>query len=215
MNRSQWAALAGAGLLLVGALVVRERSEPSGGERAASRPAAAGPSLAGPSLAELRAAADLAPCPAGLGPELPALQLPCLGGGPDVDLRAAVPGRPTLVNVWATWCAPCVDEVPELVDLSARAGDRLSVVGVLTEDPARNGLEFARQFGVRYPSVVDEQGDLKRGISPGLPVTLFLDADGRVVHTERGAFADRAEVDGLVRQHLGVDLSRVATEPAT
>jgi thiol-disulfide isomerase/thioredoxin len=35
-----------------------------------------------------------------------------------VDLRSAAPGRPTLVNLWATWCAPCVDEVPELVDLS-------------------------------------------------------------------------------------------------
>jgi len=211
VNGSQWAALAGVGLLLAGALVVRDRSEaadvaaPGGTGVPASEQAR-------PDLAALRAAADLAPCPAGLGAELPDLVLPCLGGGPDVALRSAPPGRPTLVNVWATWCAPCVDEVPELVDLHARAGNRLAVVGVLTEDPAGNGLEFARQLGVRYPSVVDEQGELKRAVSPAVPVTLFLDAQGRVVHTKRGPFADRAEVDGLIRQHLDVELP-VGPEP--
>jgi len=209
VNRTQWAALAGVVLLLVAALVVRERSDRDGAAAVVREQAT------GPTLSSLREAAELAPCPAGLGPELPELVLPCLGGGPDVDLRSAAPGRPTLVNVWATWCPPCVDEVPELVDLSARAGDRLSVVGVLTEDPARNGLEFARQFGMRYPSLVDEQGDLKRAVSPAVPVTLFLDPEGRVVHSKRGPFADRAEVDGLVLQHLGLDLSDAAAQPVT
>ena len=211
MNRTQWAALAGVGLMLVGALVVRQRSEAGAGSTQTRTQSS---TQTGPDLAALRDAADLAPCPAGLGPELPDLVLPCLGGGPDVDLTSAAPGRPTLVNVWATWCPPCVDEVPELVDLSARAGDSLSVVGVLTQDPASNGLEFSRQFGVRYPSLLDEQGELRYAVSSqAVPVTLFLDAQGRVVHTKRGPFADRAEVDGLVRQHLGVDLADAA--PAT
>ena len=206
MNRAQWAALAGVGLLLAGALVVRDRSEAADRSQAAGGGVAA-TAQARPDLVALRVAADLTPCPAGLGPELPDLVLPCLGGGPDVDLRSAPPGRPTLVNVWATWCPPCIDEVPELVDLSARAGDQVAVVGVLTQDPARNGLEFSRQFGVRYPSLLDEQGELRYAVSSTVPVTLFLDAQGRVVHTKRGPFADRAEVDGLVRQHLGVDLA--------
>jgi thiol-disulfide isomerase/thioredoxin len=209
VNRSQWAALAGVGLLLAGALVVRERAEqpspaPTGADSRQEQ-----------RLVELREAAGLAPCPAGLGPQLPDLVLPCLGGGPDVDLTSAPPGRPTLVNVWATWCPPCVDEVPELVDLSTRAGDRLAVVGVLTEDTEGNGLEFARQMGVRYPSLVDEQGDLKRSLSRAVPVTLFLDAQGRVAHSKRGPFADRAEVDSLVRQHLGLDLTSDPTDPTT
>ena len=192
LSRSQVLALAGVVVLLAGAVALRDRDRESAPARL--------------DLAPVRTAAALQPCPAGLGPELPALVLPCLGGGPDVDVRSAAPGRPTLVNVWATWCAPCVDEVPELVDLSTRAGDRLAVVGVLTQDPMTNGLEFSRQYGVRYPSLVDEQGDLRYAVSQAVPVTLFLDAQGRVVHTRRGPFADRAELDGLVREHLGVDL---------
>lgn len=191
MRRSQWIALLGAVLLLVGAFLVPDR-----------RPEAA----AGPELARLRQAAALAPCPPGLGPDVPDLVLPCLGGGPDVDLRAAAPGRPTLVNIWGTWCPPCVDEVPDLVAFAERAGDRVGLVGVLTQDPARNGLEFARQFGMRYPSVVDDQGEVFRAFRPGPPVTLFLDAQGRVVHKRSGKFTDVAEIEALVAQHLGVRL---------
>jgi thiol-disulfide isomerase/thioredoxin len=192
VNRTQWAALAGAAVLLAGAFVVRAQSSPE----------PTGPGA--PDLAPLRAAAALEPCPPGLGPELPDLVLPCLGGGPDVDLQAAPPGRPTLVNVWATWCPPCVEEVPDLVEFAERADGRVGLVGVLTQDPARNGLEFARQFGVRYPSLVDDQGEVFRAFRPGPPVTLFLDAQGRVVHKRSGKFTDVAEIEALVAEHLGV-----------
>ncbi len=191
MRRSQWAALAGVAVLLAGAFVVRAQDQP--------RPDT-------PSLAPLREAAALAPCPRGLGPDVPALVLPCLGGGPDVDLRAAAPGRPTLVNVWATWCPPCVEEVPDLVAFADEAGGRVGLVGVLTQDPQRNGLEFARQLGMRYPSVVDDQGEVFRAFRPGPPVTLFLDAQGRVVHKRSGRFKDVAEIEALVAEHLGVRL---------
>ncbi len=192
MNRTQVAALGGVALLLAGALVVRA----GGGS-------AAGPD---PRLVELRATADLDPCPAGLGPELPELVLPCLGGGPDVDLRSAPPGRPTLVNIWATWCPPCVEEVPDLAAFADKAGDRVAVVGVLTQDPATNGLEFARQYGMRWPSVVDDAGEVLRAFRPGPPVTLFLDAQGRVVHRRSGKFTDVAEIEALVAEHLGVQV---------
>lgn len=195
MRPSQWAALAGVGVVLAAAMVVGDRTGDA-------QPGA----VDDPELVALREAADLAPCPAGLGPELPDLVLPCLGGGPDVELRSAPPGRPTLVNVWATWCPPCVDEVPDLVDFADRAGDRVRLVGVLTQDPAANGLEFARQFDVHYPSVVDDSGEVFRAFRPGPPVTLFLDAQGRVVHRKSGKFTDAAELDALVAEHLGVTL---------
>jgi thiol-disulfide isomerase/thioredoxin len=191
MRRTQWAALAGVAVLLAGAFLVRE-SEP--------------PTPPGPDLSPLRVRAGLAPCPPGLGPELPDLVLPCLGGGPDVTLHAAGPGRPTLVNVWATWCPPCVQEVPDLVAFADAAQGRVGVVGVLTQDPARNGLEFARQYGVRYPSVVDDQGEVFRAFRPGPPVTLFLDAEGRVVHKRSGKFTDVAEIRALVAEHLDVQV---------
>ncbi len=193
MTRSQWAALLGVGLLLSGAFVVRAQRE-------------AAPDPVDARVAALQEAVELDPCPAGLGPELPDLVLPCLDGGPDVELTAAAPGRPTLVNIWATWCPPCVEEVPDLVAFAERAGDRVGIVGVLTQDPAANGLEFARQFDMTWPSVVDDDGAVFRAFRPGPPVTLFLDADGRVLHTKSGKFADAAELEALVAEHLGVVL---------
>jgi cytochrome c biogenesis protein CcmG/thiol:disulfide interchange protein DsbE len=190
LSRSQWWALLGIGLLLAAAVLLREE------------PAPAAPAT--PDLSALRTAASLEPCPAGLGPAMPDVVLPCLGGGPDVELRAQAPGRPMLVNVWASWCAPCADEVPELVAFHERAGDRVGLVGVLTTDVLSRGLAFSRDFGMRYPSLVDDDGDVLRAFQPGPPVTLFLDAEGRVVHRRSGAFRDLAELEGLVAEHLGV-----------
>ena len=157
-------------------------------------------------LAELREDAALAPCPAGLGDDVPDLVLPCLGGGDDVDLRAAAPGRPTLVNVWASWCGPCVREVPLLAEVSARAGDRLGLVGVLTQDSLPSALTFAATTGMRWPSVVDDDGTVMRAYSPGPPVTLFVTAGGDVAHVERGEVTAVAELEALVAEHLGLQL---------
>jgi thiol-disulfide isomerase/thioredoxin len=191
------------GLLAVGALLVAAFAVRADREQAA--PVTAAP-VAAVDLAPLRARAGLAPCPAGLGPALPELVLPCLGGGPDVALASGAPGRPMLVNVWATWCPPCVAEVPELVAFADKAGDRVGLLGVLTQDTQRNGLEFAREFGMRYPNVVDDDGAVLRAFQPGPPVTLFLDAKGQVVHRESGAFTDLAEIEALVAEHLGVQV---------
>lgn len=201
MKAPRAAALALAGLLLAGAFALGQR-----GEDAVVTPGPVDVASADDGLAELRAAADLAPCPAGLGPAFPELVLPCLGGGPAVDLRAAGPGRPTLVNVWGSWCGPCAEEMPDLVAFAERAGDRVGLVGVLTTDTQQRGLAFSRDFGMSWPSVVDDDGTVLRAFLPGPPVTLFLDADGAVVHRKAGKFTDLAELEALVAEHLGVQL---------
>ncbi len=175
--------------------------------RGADQPSAA----ADPALASLGAAAALQPCPSGAGSGLPAVTLPCLGGGPAVPLAAAGTGRPMVVNVWATWCSPCVREVPEFVDLARDSAGRLDVLGVLTEDDARNGLEFAGQFGMHYPSVLDDDATVLRRVSPGPPVTLFLDAQGQVRHVQRGQIKDAQTLRALVRDHLGVQVPTLST----
>jgi thiol-disulfide isomerase/thioredoxin len=154
----------------------------------------------------LRAAVALPSCPSGLGQSLPDLTLPCLTDGSDARIDQPGPGMPMLVNVWGTWCPPCVREVPLLVDLVEQAQGALTVVGVLTQDTPVNGLEFARQFGVNYTSVLDDDGTVMRAYSPGPPVTLFLSADGQVRHVKRGEFTDATELRTLLQQHLGVAL---------
>jgi thiol-disulfide isomerase/thioredoxin len=157
-------------------------------------------------LVGLRAEARLDPCPSGLGRELPDLVLPCLGGGDEVRLRDPGPGRPLLVNAWGSWCEPCRREVPALVALRERAAGKVDVVGVLTQDDLGKGLEFSRDFGIRYPSLVDDDGAFFRTFSKGPPVTAFVTADGRVTHVELGEVTDVEELVALVRRHLGVAL---------
>ena len=164
-------------------------------------------------VGSLQRAAQLAPCPPGLGPELPDVTLPCLGGGKPVVLRGAAPGVPTLVNVWGSWCRPCVAEVPELVAFAEKAAGRVTVVGVDTEDDPVNALTFAAQHGMHYASVVDDDKHVLRKAGPGgqpvavgPPVTLFLEASGRVAYRHRGQFHSLAEIEQLVAAHLGVRL---------
>lgn len=157
-------------------------------------------------LGPLRAAAHLAPCPAGLGPEVPDVTLPCLGGGKSVALRSAPPGVPTLVNVWAAWCRPCVAEVPELVAFADKAKGRIAVVGVDTEDDPKDALTFAAQHGMRYPSLVDDDKHVLLTVASGPPVTLLLDASGHIVASRHGQFHSLAEVEKFVASHLGITL---------
>jgi len=158
-----------------------------------------------PALAAARVAAALPGCPQGLTTDLPAEVLPCYAGGPGVQVSAA-PGRPMLVNLWATWCAPCVDEVPELVRFAAAAGDRVGVVGVVHEDSPESVYAFARQFGINYPLVRDDAGGVLRRYGGGPPRTLLVAADGSIAHVQVGAFRNLAQLEDAVATHLGVRL---------
>ncbi len=112
--------------------------------------------------------------------ELPALRLPCLGTGPPVDL-AALAGRPTVVNVWASWCGPCRREMPGMQQVYREHGGDVRFLGVSTRDNPQAAAAFVEDLGVTYPQVIDQDGRLVRHLSaPGLPVTLVLDAQGRV-----------------------------------
>ena len=156
-------------------------------------------------LAALRTAAALAPCPTGIG-DVPHLVLPCLGGGPEVVLDSGPSGTPTLVNVYGSWCGPCQDEMPVLADFATRAKGKVAIVGVDTEDEPRLALLFAKDVGQSWAAVQDDDGKLLRHYASGPPITLFVDAAGKVVSVHRGPFKDLAALTAEVTKRLGVAL---------
>jgi len=155
--------------------------------------------------------AALEPCPeqpdrAAEGDEtLPALTLPCPGGG-SLDLGRA-PGVPTVVNLWASWCGPCREELPLMQDLADAAGDQLSVVGVVSKDGAPQAASFAADAGATFPSAFDGDGELMAELGLGaLPYTYLLDADGGIAYVQVGQIDSLDELRSLVAEHLGVTL---------
>jgi thiol-disulfide isomerase/thioredoxin len=153
----------------------------------------------------LQACPEQADEPAAAGGALPALSFACPGGG-ELDLARA-PGTPTLVNLWGSWCGPCREELPLLQELADGAGDRVRVLGVISKDGVPQAESFAADAGVTFPSAFDGEGELMADLGlNGLPYTAFLDADGRLVHSELGPVASEDELRGLVAEHLGVQL---------
>lgn len=119
--------------------------------------------------------------------------------GRKVALPAAWAGRPTLVNLWATWCAPCLKEMPDLQAFAAQQGPAgVRVVGIALDDAAAV-RDFLRAHGIRYPVLVDAPGPADAGVRLGnpagvLPYSVLVSAEGRVLKTRIGPFEDAAGI---------------------
>ena len=127
---------------------------------------------------------------------LPSAALTCLGTGP-ARAADAGDGRPTVVNLWASWCAPCVREMPLLQRTADRAGAGVRFLGVDTEDERDSAAGLLTATGVRYEQYDDPDGDVRDAVrAVGLPVTLVFDARGREVARRfgeiRGSWLDDA-----------------------
>lgn len=146
--------------------------------------------------------------PAGLrvarrGDAMPLLSLSGLDGKP-LRLPVAFAGRPLVINLWASWCGPCVREMPEL-DRYARqhAANGAQVVGIALDDAAavRN---FLQRVPVRYPILLDTPGPSDAGVRLGnpkgvLPYSVLIGADGRLLKQKIGPFGE-GEIEQWVPQ---------------
>jgi cytochrome c biogenesis protein CcmG/thiol:disulfide interchange protein DsbE len=134
--------------------------------------------------------------------DAPAFDLPRLDKGGNVSL-ASLKGKPAVINFWASWCAPCKDEVPVLEETWRKHGrDGLVVLGIDSQDFKGDARKFARENGISYPIVHDGPGDTMRSYDlTGLPETYFLDREGKLVcgHIVGGVHVND-EIEGKFRQ---------------
>ena len=187
--RRAWAALLVAGLLAAGC--TGDDPAPAPGPAPAT---VALPGCPGPGPASTSAGA------------LPDLDLPCLDGGPGLALRRLT-GTPTVVNLWASWCGPCKDELPAFARLDQDAGTRVRVLGVASRDVSEESARLAGALALPFPSLEDRSGDLGRLLRRnGLPVTVFVRADGSVAEAYLGRPLTDATLRAKVRTLLGVDV---------
>lgn len=209
----RWAALAIAGaVLLSGCSALRPPGSESGSLRSNVE-------VDTPELRAAKARTELPDCEPGTGERvdggLPDVTLPCLGGGPDVNLSSL--RGPMVINVWAAWCTPCRRELPIYEEFHQRHGDKVKVLGIDFQDTQPGAaLELARETGVSYPQLADPNTDISLAEPlpniPGMPGIIFVDEDGVVVD-ERGTprvvfyeIKDLPDLERLVAEHLGIEL---------
>jgi thiol-disulfide isomerase/thioredoxin len=181
--------------LVVTTAVVVGFFQARGGDRA---PRAAGGPL---SLAEVSKPA------AGAPPELAALHRRVNelrpGGAKAFDAQlSALRGHPVVVNMWASWCAPCQFELPFLQREAMRRGARVAFLGVNVKDQRGAARRMAARYPMPYPSFEDPRGNLSaRFHAKGLPTTVFYDARGKLVIVHQGFFPSQATLAAAIDRY--------------
>lgn len=124
--------------------------------------------------------------------------------GPPVRVEELAGGEPLVVNFFASWCGPCVREMPDFEAVHSRRGGDVRFLGVSLQDSAAAATELIEQTGVTYDVARDDSGELFRAVGGfSMPTTVFLDADGDIVDIHGGELSQRdleARIDRLLQR---------------
>ncbi|QSR29527.1 redoxin [Nocardioides sp. S5] len=127
--------------------------------------------------------------------------------GGDVDL-ADLRGKPVVVNVWASWCPPCITEQPDLNEAVGELGDRVAFVGLNIRDASPEDAQaYVRDLEVPYPSIYSADGaallPFAGTLTPrSIPSTVVLDAEGRIAASVNGRIPTTQTLVSLVEAVL-------------
>lgn len=130
-----------------------------------------------------------------------------INNGIEVDALKQVPSLSieeiktefVILNLWASWCIPCQNEVDELLKISEQSN--ITVIGILVDDSASNGREFIKDNKITYKNVLEEEESdivLSQFSWTGIPTTLVLDRNLSILHTLNGEITAN-EIIGLTK----------------
>lgn len=135
----------------------------------------------------------------------PDIEIECLQG--DEVLKLNEIKGPFILAIWASWCMPCREEMPYLQAFKDAYSSHVQVVGYNILDETSQAIQASVNWGVNIASVEDPDG-VNRGVLgvTAPPTTLFVNADGVIVHRKFGAVTSLEELVELTELHLRVDL---------
>lgn len=118
-------------------------------------------------------------------------------------------GTPLIINVWASWCGPCREEMGSLDRVSRRyGGKKLNVIGISTDDDGNAAAAYIRQSGVSFETFLDSKVFLENMLGANtIPLTLLVDAHGRVLRKVRGSHEwDSPEFLAFIGETFGIGM---------
>lgn len=191
-NRLPWTAVLAATVLAAAAalLVILVVGGDDDAERGAEQPAPQG-------------SIELTPIEGGIGDDPLAIDVEWPTEDDAHPLADELDG-PAVVNFFASWCAPCVAEMPAFESVHQDLGESVDFFGIAVSDRTADATRIVEQTRITYPWARDERGDVANAARvTNMPATMFVDADGEVVSVHSGAL-DAGELRDLVEEHLGI-----------
>ena len=132
----------------------------------------------------------------------------CLDGSGEIDFHQLK--GPLLINVWGSWCEGCKQEMPYFVELYQSplfTSGQIQMLGVNVEEKSReDGIEYIQKSGMSWSNLEDTSGVSKSIFGPGVPVTWFIDENGKTVETKIGAYTNKKQLFNQVEKAFGVKL---------
>ena len=123
---------------------------------------------------------------------LPTAELTPLSEAEFEGVLVGLRGRPVIVNIWASWCAPCRTETPLLERTWIASGGDITIIGVDSKDSPADAIKFLREFDVTYPTVFDIEGTIRARLGlRGFPTTYVFDSAGTLRSTVVGGLTEQ------------------------
>jgi len=143
-----------------------------------------------------------------LGTADKSIVMPCLDGADSFNFHQLK--GPLLINVWGSWCEGCKQEMPYFVELYQNPlfkSGQIQMLGINVEEKSKeDAIAYIQKSGMSWPNLEDTSGISKSIFGPGVPVTWFIDENGKNIETKIGAYINKNQLFNQVEKAFGVKL---------